>query len=252
MNRRKFWATLAVGSLFTLGAWPNALAADPTVERGRYLVAIGGCSDCHTPGYFLGKPDIAHRFAGSDVGFEIRSLGVFYGPNLTPDKETGLGAWTDSQIAASITAGVRPDGRHLAPIMPWRSFAVLTKPDVDAIVAYLRRLPPVRNKVPGPFGPQEIPTSYVMKVVPAQAQDVAIETGGTLAGHWCAACHDVTRTAQSASANGPPTFRSIATRTSTSSMELDRYLSSGHTRMPDFLLSAYERSLLIGYILSLR
>ncbi len=54
----------------------------------------------------------------------------------------------------------------LAPIMPWQAFANLTKPDVSAIVAYLRSLPPVKNKVPGPFGPSETPTSFVMKVVP--------------------------------------------------------------------------------------
>ena len=148
-----------------------ANAADPAaIARGKYLVTIASCHDCHTPGYFLGKPDMARFLGGSEVGFEMPGLGVFHGPNLTPDKATGLGDWTDAQIVAAIQKGQRPDGRMLAPIMPWHAFANLTKPDVDAIVAYLRSLPPVANKVPGPFGPTEKPTSFVMKIVPPDAK----------------------------------------------------------------------------------
>jgi mono/diheme cytochrome c family protein len=147
-------------------AWIAQAAAQSQAERGRYLVSLAGCQDCHTPGNFLGKRDLQRALAGSEVGFEIPGLGTFYGPNLTPDKETGLGAWTAEQIAAAITKGVRPDGRILAPVMPWRDFAVLTKGDASAIAAYLKSLPPVRNTVPGPFGPSEKPTSFVMKVIP--------------------------------------------------------------------------------------
>jgi mono/diheme cytochrome c family protein len=68
------------------------------VARGKYLASFGGCMDCHTPGYFFGKPDMARHLAGSEVGFEVPGLGIFHGPNLTPDKETGLGGWTDQQI----------------------------------------------------------------------------------------------------------------------------------------------------------
>ena len=100
------------------------------VERGKYLVTFGGCFDCHTPGYFFGKPDMARYLGGSDVGFEIPGLGTFVAPNLTPDPETGLGKWTEAQIATALKTGRRPDGRELAPIMPWRSFAHLTKSDV--------------------------------------------------------------------------------------------------------------------------
>jgi mono/diheme cytochrome c family protein len=129
-------------------------------------VTLGGCTDCHTPGYFLGKPDMNRYLGGSEVGFEIPSLGIFYGPNLTPDKETGLGNWTDAQIATAIRQGKRPDGRELAPVMPWHAFAALTDPDTQAIIAYLRSIKPVSNKVPGPFGPTEKPSSFVMQVVP--------------------------------------------------------------------------------------
>jgi mono/diheme cytochrome c family protein len=149
-----------------LAAIVSTAAADPQTERGKYLVMLGGCNDCHTPGYFLGKPDFSRALGGSEVGFELPGLGVFHGPNLTPDKETGLGGWTPEEIVAAITQGQRPDGRELAPIMPWHSFAVLTKQDAFALAAYLKSLPPVKNKVPGPFGPNETPTSFVMKVVP--------------------------------------------------------------------------------------
>jgi mono/diheme cytochrome c family protein len=142
-------------------------AADPaTIARGKYLVTIAGCNDCHTPGYFFGKPDMARFLGGSDVGFEMPGLGTFVGANLTPDKATGLGNWTDAQVVAALQKGERPDGRMLAPIMPWHAFASLTKQDVDAIVAFLRSLPAVANKVPGPFGPDQAPTTFVMKIVP--------------------------------------------------------------------------------------
>ena len=139
--------------------------ADEKLDRGKYLVDFGGCFDCHTPGYFFGKPDMAKFLAGSEVGFEIPGMGVFYPPNLTSDPETGLGDWTQEQIVTALQTGVRPDGRELAPIMPWQSFAKLTKEDAQAIAAYLKSLPPVKNKVPGPFGPGEKPTSFVMKIV---------------------------------------------------------------------------------------
>jgi mono/diheme cytochrome c family protein len=158
-------AAAMIGALVSQ-APATANAGSPEVERGQYLVNIAGCNDCHTPGYFLGKPDMTRYLGGSEVGFELPGLGVFHGPNLTPDKETGLGAWTDAQIVAALQTGKRPDGRELAPIMPWHAFAKLTRQDVDAIVAFLRSVPTVKNKVPGPFGPNETPTGFVMKVVP--------------------------------------------------------------------------------------
>lgn len=145
---------------------PFASRAADDVARGKYLVSVAGCNDCHTPGYFLGKPDGTRFLGGSDVGFEIPGLGVFHGPNLTPDKETGLGNWTDVQIATALTTGKRPDGRELAPVMPWRAFANFTKEDVRSIVAYLRTLPPVKGKAPGPYDTAEQSSAFVMKVVP--------------------------------------------------------------------------------------
>jgi len=104
------------------------------------------------------------------MGNPLPSNVMLYPPNLTNDPTTGLGNWTAEEIVAAITKGQRPDGRELAPIMPWKSFVVLTKQDALAIAAYLKSLPPVKNKVPGPFGPNETPTSFVMKVVPPAAK----------------------------------------------------------------------------------
>jgi mono/diheme cytochrome c family protein len=160
---------LAAGTVALAALCPPFVAvseAQSEIERGKYLATLGSCTDCHTPGYFFGKPDMTKYLGGSEVGFEIPDLGVFHGPNLTPDKETGLGTWTDEQVIVAIQQGIRPDGRVLAPIMPWRAFAHLSKPDVEAIVAYLRTVPPVKNEVPGPFGPNEKPTSFVFKIVP--------------------------------------------------------------------------------------
>ncbi len=133
-------------------------------DRGKYLVAIMGCSDCHTPGHFLGQPDMARFLGGSDVGFEIPGLGTFYGANLTTDPETGIGQWTEAEIVTALRTGVRPDGRQLAPAMPWMGYAALTDADARAIAAFLKSLPPIRNDAPGPFGPGEPTGAFVMKV----------------------------------------------------------------------------------------
>lgn len=144
-------------------------ATPQSISRGAYLVEFGGCNDCHTPGYFLGKPDASRYLAGSDVGFEIPKMGVFVGPNLTPDKETGLGNWTKAQIITALQTGVRPDGRILSPNMPWRAFAKLSKADAEAIVDYLKSLPPIHNVVAGPFGPDEKVPVFVLAVRPPTA-----------------------------------------------------------------------------------
>jgi mono/diheme cytochrome c family protein len=144
-------------------------AENAQVARGKYLVQLGGCNDCHTPGYFLGKPDTSRYLSGSDVGLEVPGLGVFVAPNLTPDKDTGLGNWTGPEIVTAIRTGLRPDGRMLAPIMPWRNLAVLTDADAQAIAAYLKDLPPVSHKVPGPFTSAEKFPVPRMTVLPPTA-----------------------------------------------------------------------------------
>jgi mono/diheme cytochrome c family protein len=142
-----------------------ARADNAQIERGKYLVGIAGCNDCHTPGYFFGQPDITRYLGGSEVGFEIPGLGVFVGRNLTPDKETGIGNWSVDDIVTALQTGKRPDGRLLAPIMPWRAFATLTKEDVTAIALFLKSLPPVSHEVPDPVGPGNTVTSFMFRIL---------------------------------------------------------------------------------------
>jgi mono/diheme cytochrome c family protein len=156
-------ATAAVAGAIALMARAHA---DAQVDRGKYLVTFGGCNDCHTPGYFLGKPDMAQFLGGSDVAFEIPGLGAFAGRNITPDKDTGIGNWTLEQIVTALQTGVRPDGRILAPIMPWQAFANLTKEDAIAIAAFLKSIPPVRHAVAGPFLPGDKITAFLFRVLP--------------------------------------------------------------------------------------
>jgi len=160
------WPFILISSaIFALQA--QGVHADAAqVARGKYLVTVSGCNDCHTPGHFFGKLDTKRELAGSDVGFELPDGGVIVGPNLTPDKETGLGNWTSQQIAAAIRSGVRPDGRVLAPVMPWPALSQLTQADTDAIVAYLRQLPAVKNKVPGPLKPGAAVPVFRFKLIP--------------------------------------------------------------------------------------
>jgi mono/diheme cytochrome c family protein len=163
---------ISIGRLFLAAAIlastvAGAHAQNSLIKRGKYLVTLGGCTDCHTPGTFFGHPDMTKYLGGSDVGFAIPGLGVFPGRNLTPDKETGLGNWTTQQIIHAFTTGVRPDGRTLAPIMPYAAFAKLTHADALAIAAYLKSLKPVKNAVAGPFGPNDKPTIFVHAVLPA-------------------------------------------------------------------------------------
>jgi mono/diheme cytochrome c family protein len=166
MRRTSGHGAFAIAVLLAMSA-PQAHAQSTQVKRGQYLVNVGGCNDCHTPGSFLGKRDESRTLGGSDVGFGIPGMGVFVGPNLTPDKETGLGNWTNEQIVTAIRTGKRPDGRMLAPVMPYNDFSHMTKEDALAIAAYLRSLPAISNKVPGPFGAADKPDVFVMTVLSA-------------------------------------------------------------------------------------
>jgi len=142
------------------------------VARGAYLTTTSLCNDCHTPGYLLGHPDDSRHLAGTDVGFEIPGLGYFYGPNLTPDRDTGLGNWSEDEIVTALRTGVRPDGRVLAPIMPWMTFASLSDEDAYAIAAYLKSLTPYRYEdEPPPTGADATPPAPYMTVVFPNAGD---------------------------------------------------------------------------------
>src|SRR5882672_10537326 len=138
------------GAVF-IAATVGASAQSP-VERGGYLVnGIGGCSNCHTPRGPGGALDLQldKRLSGSTQTFQAPQYTV-KGANLTPDQETGLGNWSDGQIKIALTEGLGRDGRKLAPNMPSAVYGFLTLRDQDAIVAYLRSVPAVKNAVQKP------------------------------------------------------------------------------------------------------
>jgi mono/diheme cytochrome c family protein len=120
--------------------------ADP-LTHGRYLVeTVAGCGNCHTPHLADGSLDPNMAFAGAFVIEEP----VFkaYAKNITPDMETGIGAWTDDQIINAIRNGQKRDGTFLGPPMSFGWYKRMSDTDVKAIVAYLRTVKPIRNVVP--------------------------------------------------------------------------------------------------------
>jgi mono/diheme cytochrome c family protein len=109
------------------------------LKRGFYLVTIGHCMECHSPMGPKGR-DFSRLGAG---GFELKGpWGVSVSRNITSDKEKGLGNWTDDEVKRAITQGVARDGSNLKPPMGYSFYAKMTGADLDAIVAYLRTVPP--------------------------------------------------------------------------------------------------------------
>jgi mono/diheme cytochrome c family protein len=110
-----------------------------TVERGRYLALLGDCAACHT------VPNSGQELAG---GRPIETpFGLLLSPNITPDRETGIGAWTDDEFVDALTKGTGRDGVHLYPAMPYTYMTRISREDALAIRAFLSTVPPVRNAV---------------------------------------------------------------------------------------------------------
>jgi mono/diheme cytochrome c family protein len=118
---------------------PAELAQSDPIARGRYLTAAADCQTCHT--HEGGAP-----FAGGRA-FKT-AFGTLYSSNITPDRDSGIGAWSAENFLRAVHQGVRPDGSHLYPAFPYAAYTYLTDDDVRAIWAYLGTLPPVRNRVP--------------------------------------------------------------------------------------------------------
>jgi len=114
------------------------------VAYGQYVFTQASCTDCHTP-QEKGQP-IMEKFAAGGMEFKLGDH-VLRTPNITPDPETGIGTWTDAQIKAALQTGMRPDGKMLSPIMPWQYYNGMEEKDLDALVAYMRTLKPVKNAI---------------------------------------------------------------------------------------------------------
>ena len=159
-----------------------AQTTDPRVVRGSYLVKIMGCNDCHTP-WKMGpkgpEPDMSRALTGHPENLKMPPApqlpegpwvavigatqtawsgpwGVSFTANLTPDKETGLGDWTEDMFIKTMRTGLHQGkGRPILPPMPWSMIGKLTDNDLKDVFAYLQSLPPVKNRVPAPVDPTE-------------------------------------------------------------------------------------------------
>lgn len=119
-------------------------------ERGRYLAEnVMVCFDCHSEKNWKaqGAPPVEGK-AGAGRDWSIEGMPWLIVSNITPDRETGAGNWTDDQLARAIREGIGHDGRALFPVMPYASFRVMSDEDLASLIVYLRSLPPVRNPLP--------------------------------------------------------------------------------------------------------
>ncbi|HUZ65660.1 MAG TPA: cytochrome c [Acetobacteraceae bacterium] len=132
---------------FAAGCWlavPGVAAAQPKpdaalIARGHYLVIAGDCQACHTI-------DPSKPMAG---GYAVPTpFGTIYSSNITPDRTTGIGTWSDSDFVRAMQRGVGKSGKNLYPAFPYDSYTLLSRPDILAMKAYLFSLPPVHNVIP--------------------------------------------------------------------------------------------------------
>lgn len=145
------------GILLAVNARPlNNVVFEPTserLERGKYLVQALWCTTCHTERDTTqaGWPPLKDKLLSGAIRFKTDSTHL-YAPNLTPDKETGIGEFTDDMLARAIREGVGHDGRGLvgagAGGMPWPEFRTLSDEDLASIIVYIRSIPAIKNKIP--------------------------------------------------------------------------------------------------------
>lgn len=168
--------TAYFGVLKPARATPSDIRVPMTPERiarGQYIYTVADCDGCHSPRDFT-------RFAGPVVesgrgsGFvfpaEMGLPGVVVGSNITPDPETGIGAWTDGEKIRAIREGISRDGRALFPLMPYPSLRHMSDRDVESLVAYLNTLPPIRNALPRTE--LNFPVSLLIRAEPRPAGSV--------------------------------------------------------------------------------
>jgi mono/diheme cytochrome c family protein len=161
--------------------------------RGAYLVnTLGACGNCHTPRDPNGEWDAGRELAGG-FAFDEPTLGHIVGPNITPDKETGIGGWTEGQIVNALRNGKRPDGSVIAPPMPIEMYRGISDRDAEAIAAYLKSTKVVKHPVARSAYTVPLPPGYGPPVGHVDEPDRKnkIAYGAYLAGPvaHCMECH---------------------------------------------------------------
>jgi hypothetical protein len=168
------------------GETKAAAPAQSPVERGKYLTLVGGCNDCHTPKKFdTGVPeyDMSRELSGHPNNEKLPKLpanlvapggwgtianahltawvtpaGTAFAMNLTSDKATGIGSWSEQTFIDAIRKGKHQGtGRPILPPMPWNWYQHMTDEDLKAVFAYLQSLPPINNPIPDPWEPGKLP-----------------------------------------------------------------------------------------------
>jgi len=188
--RTALLAGLLIGPIAVVAARrsdaPSAAAKGDRLARGKYLVMVEGCNDCHTP-FKMGaqgpEPDMSRMLSGHPEGLKMPPppppsgpwvwsgaatntayagpWGISYAINLTPDHNTGLGIWTEEMFVKSIKTGKHfGTSRPIQPPMPWQWYRYLSDDDLKAIFAYLKSVPAIPNRVPDwqePAAPPKAP-----------------------------------------------------------------------------------------------
>lgn len=171
------------GAVEPAAAPAPAAASAELVGGGRYLVTIIGCNDCHTP-YKMGKtgpePDMTRMLSGHPEGMKLPPppkleppwgfvatstntawagpWGISYVSNLTPDQNTGIGLWTEDMFIRAMRTGKHMGtSRTILPPMPWPWYGKMRDEELKAIFAYLKSVPPIKNRVPDPTPPGVAP-----------------------------------------------------------------------------------------------
>ena len=186
-NKRFAVGVLLCGMALSAGALGADKGADAKsmkalIERGKYLVTLGGCNHCHSPKVFtpmgpvpdttrllsghpasaaplnvpkdLIAPDKWGALTNNDLTEWAGPWGVSFARNLTPDPATGIGSWTEDIFIAALRTGKdMGKGRNILPPMPWSDIGQLTDGDLKAMFAYLKSLKPIANAVPNPISP---------------------------------------------------------------------------------------------------
>jgi Cytochrome c len=196
--------TFTIGWRPLIGAKKRALtdrkfeSTQTRLIRGKYLVdGVAGCFGCHSDVDWSrpGAPPITGREGAGHIWAD-QALPWLIAPNITPDRETGIGNWSDDTLARAIREGIGHDGRTLYPMMPYPHYREMSDEDLTSIIVYLRTVPPVKNQLPTTKMP--FPLNYLMQnipqpvvaAVPLPDQSRAVELGGYLVNMAaCSDCH---------------------------------------------------------------